>query len=109
MSEFDVLAAAAGGMDAERIALEASARNVAAAEAAGPAGFTRMIPRFSQPSGDEGVALRFEGMRAERGNDGDAMLEMVAALDAQRAYEADASIFDTAKRFAERAIDLGRL
>jgi flagellar basal body rod protein FlgC len=34
---------------------------------------------------------------------------MVAVLDAQRAYEANASIFDVGKRLAERTIDVGRL
>jgi flagellar basal body rod protein FlgC len=120
MSEFDVLSAAASGMDAQRITLEAAARNVAASEASGPGGFTRLVPTFeaAAPSDgdtlsddgafDEGDVLRFAGMRAERTVDGDAMSEMVAVLDAQRSYEANASIFDSAKRFAERAIDLGR-
>jgi flagellar basal body rod protein FlgC len=39
----------------------------------------------------------------------DALTEMVNMLDAQRAYEANASIFDVGKRIAERTIDLGRL
>jgi flagellar basal body rod protein FlgC len=39
----------------------------------------------------------------------DALTEMVSMLDAQRAYEADASIFDVGKRIAERTIDVGRL
>jgi flagellar basal body rod protein FlgC len=34
---------------------------------------------------------------------------MVAVLDAQRAYEANASVFDLGKRLAERTIDMGRL
>ena len=33
---------------------------------------------------------------------------MIAVLDAQRSYEQNAAIFDTGKRIAERAIDLGR-
>ncbi len=113
-----MLASAASGMDAQRIALEAAARNVAASEASGPGGFTRLVPQFVadaaadddgfalEPPGGEGV--RFTGMRSEHAADGDAMSEMVAVLDAQRAYEANASVFDTAKRFAERAIDLER-
>jgi len=38
----------------------------------------------------------------------DALTEMIAMLDEQRAYEADASIFDVGKRIAERALDLER-
>ena len=47
------------------------------------------------------------GVRSEPGS-GDALTEMIAVLDAQRAYEQNASIFDTAKRLAERTIDVGR-
>ena len=36
------------------------------------------------------------------------MTEMVRVLDAQRAYEANASVFDLAKRLAERTIEAGR-
>ena len=43
----DLLDAAASGMDAQRAALDVAARNVAAAEAAGPnADYARMIPDF---------------------------------------------------------------
>jgi flagellar basal body rod protein FlgC len=34
---------------------------------------------------------------------------MVAILDAQRAYEMNASVFEAGKRLAERTIDVGRL
>jgi flagellar basal body rod protein FlgC len=111
MSELDTLGIAARGMDAERIALEAAARNVAASEADGGA-FTRLVPEFSgdgddefDPAGDG--PLRFLGMREVPGG-ADTILEMVSVLDAQRAFEADATVFDAGKRFAERAIDLGR-
>ncbi len=44
------------------------------------------------------------------GGDGaDALTEMIAVLDAQRAYEANASVFDVGKKLAERTIDLGRV
>ena len=46
---------------------------------------------------------------SERGVDVDAVTEMVSVLDAQRAYEANASVFDIGKRLAERTIDMGRL
>ena len=39
---------------------------------------------------------------------GDALTEMIAVLDAQRGYEANASIFDVGKRLAERTLDIGR-
>jgi flagellar basal body rod protein FlgC len=103
MNELDMLGAAASGMDAERITLEAAARNLAASEATtGP--FTRLVPQFV-PGADG--AVRFTGMREAPGGT-DAIVEMVNVLDAQRAFEADASIFDAGKRFAERAIDLAR-
>jgi len=42
------------------------------------------------------------------GETADALTEMIAVLDAQRAYEANASVFDAGKRIAERTIDVGR-
>jgi flagellar basal-body rod protein FlgC len=132
MNEFDILQSAAAGMDAQRAALDVAARNVAAAEATPGAGvFERMVPRFalaneaglagealddddsgepgSDPDDAAGLPVRFLGAVPERGVDVDAMTEMVAVLDAQRAYEADASVFDAGKRLAERTIDMGRL
>jgi len=130
MNEFDILQSAAAGMDAQRAALDVAARNVAAAEATPGAGvFERMVPRFaldnadlagdaagdddSEPGADPddaaGLPVRFLGAVPERGVDVDAVTEMVAVLDAQRAYESDASVFDAGKRLAERTIDIGRL
>jgi len=130
--EFAILQAAAAGMDAERAALDLSARNVAAAQADGTA-FVRLVPRFAAahqsngedgpaayeppedpsdgPTGDGGddVPIRYLGATQQRGVDVDAVTEMVAVLDAQRAYEANASVFDLGKRLAERTIELGRL
>jgi flagellar basal-body rod protein FlgC len=131
MSEFEVLRTAAGGMDAQRAALDLAARNVAAAEAGGA--FTRLVPRFYIPPspapgdavdaafaavpddatiGDEGAAsdgvVRLAGVAAQPGIEVDAVTEMVAVLNAQRAYEANASVFEAGKRLAERTIDLGR-
>lgn len=37
----------------------------------------------------------------------DALGEMVAAMNAQRAFEANASVFELGKRLAERTIDVG--
>ena len=39
----------------------------------------------------------------------DSLGEMIAMLDAQRAYEASASVFEVGKKIAERTIDIGRL
>jgi flagellar basal body rod protein FlgC len=138
-SEFDILANAAAGMDAQRAALDLAARNVAASEADG-AEFTRMVPRYAlapTPDADglgdgDGVAppeglgdgdedsagdadggdtpaVRYLGAVPVRGVSPDAVTEMVAVLDAQRAYDTDASVFDVGKRLAERTIDMGRV
>jgi flagellar basal body rod protein FlgC len=48
------------------------------------------------------------GTTAVRGVEPDAITEMVAVLNAQRAYEADAAVFDAGKRLAERTIETGR-
>ncbi len=135
--EFDILGSAAAGMDAQRAVLDLAARNVAASEADG-ASFGRLVPRFAfaaaadgtDPTGegyeppdedgegdagawDDGDAdarpLRLVGYARETGVAPDAVSEMVAVLDAQRAYDADASVFDIGKRLAERTIDAGRL
>ena len=136
MGEFDIMRAAAAGMDAQRSALDLAARNVAAAEADGTA-FERLVPRYAlgpepgdaagsdayEPPGDFGedageddadpsdadLPIRYLGATPERGVDVDAVTEMVSVLDAQRAYEANASVFDIGKRLAERTIDAGRL
>jgi len=52
--------------------------------------------------------IRFTGTSTERGTGVDAITEMVAVLNAQRAFEADASVFEAGKRLAERTIDVGR-
>jgi flagellar basal-body rod protein FlgC len=128
VTEFDVLAAAASGMDAQRAALDVAARNVAAAEAGGT--FARLVPRFAVSTPDDpatqgveaepgpifddpanqpaGAIVRFTGTSTLPGVDADAVTEMVAVLSAQRAYEANASVFEAGKRLAERTIDLAR-
>lgn len=129
MSEIDILQTAAAGMDAQRSALDLAARNVAAAEADG-AHFERLVPRFSvatqadadspdsyEPPGelddsttaDATPQVRYLGSSVRRGSEVDAVTEMVSVLDAQRAYEANASVFDLGKRLAERTIDMGRV
>lgn len=106
----DLLDAAASGMDAQRAALDVAARNVAAAEAAGPDGdYERIVPvfRVAEPDGD--ARVEFTGTRTERGTNVDILTEMIAVMNASRAYESDASIFDVGKRLAEKTIDLERL
>ena len=114
MSDFDLLSVAASGMEAQRNALDIAARNVAAAEAAGPMGsYAREVPEFSivrdvaDESGSETVA--FTGTHSERGSNADMLTEMIGVMNASRAYEANASVFDLGKRLAERTIDMGRL
>jgi flagellar basal body rod protein FlgC len=123
MTEFDVLQTAADGMDAQRAALEVAARNVAAAEANPAGSFGRLVPQFVfsdpassgepgdsfTPDEDAGHVIQFTGTRRQQGVDVDAVTEMVAVLDAQRAYEANASVFDAGKQLMEHTIDMGRL
>jgi hypothetical protein len=129
VGEFDILESAAAGMDAQRFALDLAARNVAAAQA-DPNVFARLVPRYAvapdaagtdpgdyEPPedgagdrvGSAGAPIRYLGATEQRGVEVDAITEMVSVLDAQRAYEADASVFDLGKHLAERTIDLGRL
>lgn len=118
-------------MDAQRAALDVAARNVAAAETVPDGSFARLVPRFQVEAAAEGNApvdfeppdepdgessddgeqppVRFLGATPQTGSEVNAVTEMVAVLDAQRAYEADASVFDVGKRLAERTIDMGRL
>jgi flagellar basal body rod protein FlgC len=107
----DLLAAAASAMDAQRAALDVAARNVAAAEAAGPnADYPRLIPEFNLVEDDDGAAqVEFSGTRAERGTNVDILTEMIAVMNAARAYDSDASIFDVGKTLAEKTIELDRI
>lgn len=110
----DLLDAAASGMDAQRAALDVVARNVAAAEASGPNGdYARLVPDFrvvEAGDDDDGDArVEFAGTHIERGTNVDILTEMIAAMNASRAYESDASIFDVGKTLAEKTIELERL
>lgn len=105
-----MLATAASGMDAQRAALDVAARNVAAAEAAGPNGaYARQIPQFRVVDQGDGAEVQFAGTREERGVNVDILTEMVAVMNASRAYERSASIFDVGKSLAQKTIDMGRL
>lgn len=106
----DLLDAAASGMDAQRAALDVAARNIAAAEAGGPkSDYDRMIPVFRVVDDGDDERVQFAGTREVRGTNVDMLAEMIAVMDASRAYESDASIFDVGKRLAEKTIDLERL
>ncbi|MGD1067986.1 MAG: flagellar basal body rod C-terminal domain-containing protein [Vulcanimicrobiaceae bacterium] len=122
MSEFDLLSVAADGMDVQRTLLDVAARNVAAAQASTPEHpYPRLVAHFSaatpddaldtvgDPDGadDDAPATRLLGTTPD-GERADALTEMIAVLDAQRAYEANASVFDVGKRLAERTLDVGR-
>lgn len=123
--EMDLLAAAASGMSAQRTVLDLAARNVAAAQASTPDHpYSRLVAQIRTPAdttSDDAIdadAIEADddadksptaivAVRPEPGT-GDALSEMIAVLDAQRAYEQNASVFDIGKRLAERTIDVGR-
>lgn len=106
----ELLDAAASAMDAQRAALDVAARNVAAAEAAGPnADYPRAIPLFAVVDAGGEPRVAFAGTRSERGTNVDILTEMIAVMNASRSYESDASLFDVGKRLAEKTLDLERL
>lgn len=120
MTEFGLLDIAARGMTAQRALLDIDARNVAAAQAATPGHpYERLVAHFvaapdadavadiPDPSGEDDAASDPVRITREPGT-GDALTELIATLDAQRAYEANASIFDIGKRLAERTLDIDR-
>lgn len=110
MTDFDLLDVAARGMSAQRTMLDLDARNVAAAQAATPGHpYQRLVAHLVEMP-DDGVDDETAdpvSVSSEPGT-GDALTELIATLDAQRAYEADASIFDIGKRLAERTLDIER-
>ena len=106
----DLLTSAASGMDAQRAALDVAARNVAAAEAAGPNGaYARLVPQFRVVDDGDGAIVQFTGATQQRGTNVDILTEMIAVMNASRSYDADASLFDVGKTLAEKTIDLGRI
>ena len=125
MTDFGLLDVAARGMAAQRTLLDLDARNVAAAQAAVPGHpYQRLVAHlvaappadaFEVPDpdpdgdgdGDGDDAGNPVAVTSETGT-GDALTELIATLDAQRAFEADASIFDIGKRLAERTLDIER-
>jgi flagellar basal body rod protein FlgC len=110
MDSLDLLRTAASGMDAQRAALDVFARNVAASQAAGPKGsYERLVPQFKLIGDGESGQIMFAGALPQTENDGGILAEMVSVLNASRAYEANASVFEIGKHLAERTIDMGRL
>lgn len=120
MSEFDLLSVAADGMGVQRALLDVAARNVAAAQASTPQHpYPRLVARFAAADpadafldaagdgDDDAGGTRFAGT-IRSGETADALTEMIAVLDAQRAYEANASVFDVGKKLADRTLDVGR-
>ncbi len=72
--------------------------------------YARHIPEFRVIDSDDGEArVEFSGTRGDRGTNVDMLTEMIAVMNAARAYDSDASIFDVGKRLAEKTIDLERL
>jgi flagellar basal body rod protein FlgC len=110
MDSIGLLETAASGMEAQREALDVAARNVAAAEAAGLNGsYERLVPEFRLQRDGDSETVAFAGAHSQRGSSVDVLTEMVAVMNASRAYESNASVFDVGKRIAERTIDMGRL
>jgi len=118
MTELDLLDRAAAAMSVQRDLLDLSARNVAAAQASTPGHpFARLVAEVTNGDDDDDAAgfgaeayaglPQINGVHRERGS-GDPLTELIAVLDAQRAYETDASLFDTGKRIVERTLDVER-
>lgn len=110
MDALGLLKTAASGMDAQRAVLDIEARNVAAAEAAGPKGsYERLLPDFQLVEDGADTQIAVTGSHVQRGSSVDVITEMVSVLNATRAYEANAAVFDVGKRLAERTIDMGKV
>ena len=154
MNDFAIMQYAAGGMDAQRSALDVLARNVAVAQTADRGHPVHPLdPQFAVVDGGAAdgdgsafaatLATSFGGAASidGDGDDGDvdagavtladeaaplpgqvvfagarpsarsvtgidAVSEMVAVLGAQRAFEADASVFDSGKRLVQKTLDV---
>jgi len=110
MDSLELLRTAAAGMDAQRAALDVFARNVAASQAAGPKGsYERLVPQFALVDDGGAARIAYAGTLRRRADDGGILTEMVSVLNASRAYEANASIFEIGKHLAERTIEMGRV
>ena len=151
-NDFDIMAYAASGMEAQRGALDVAARNIALAQTATPGHpvkgfdpvfsvdpsslsdnpFASMVKAAggsddgddddsSDDDDESGGAARAAGMSMgggqglvamtgvkRSGMDDNAITQMVDMLNAQRAYEANSSVFDVGKSIAEKAVSLGQ-
>jgi len=111
MNELDLLDRSAQAMSLQRDLLDLAARNVAAAQASSPGHpYARLVADIARPDdddADDAGAQPITGVHREPGT-GDPLAELIAVLDAQRAYESDATLFDTGKRIAERTLDVER-
>ena len=103
--QIPLLSLAASAMDAQRHALDIFARNVAAAQIAGKDGFTRFEPVMATNA--EGAPY-MDGTRAQHVPAGSIVTEMLAMMQAQRAYEGDATMFSLSKHLAEQTIAIER-
>jgi flagellar basal-body rod protein FlgC len=137
MTDFEILGAASSGMQAQRAAMDVQARNVALAQTGDPrhpayglvpdfaavlstsnapgggaeiADVAALEAQFSEPgdASSAGAAVAFTGAHPSSVPI-DSITEMINVLDSQRAYEANASVFDIGKRLSERTIEMGRL
>jgi len=120
VTDFGLLDVAARGMAAQRTLLDLDARNVAAAQAATPGHpYQRLVAHLvaaperdvfdvPDPDGEGAEGTSNPVVVSRETGTGDALTELIATLDAQRAYEADASMFDIGKRLAERTLDIER-
>ena len=95
--------------------LDLAARNVAAAQASLPGHpYQRLVasltelPDDGDPADDDGLGTDLPLRVTREAGSGDPVTELIAVLDAQRAYEANASMFDVGKRLAERTLDVDR-
>lgn len=103
--QIPLLSLAAGAMDAQRNALDVYARNVAAAQVAGSGGFTRFEPSLAV---DEQGIPRMNGVQPQHIASGGIVTEMLAMMQAQRAYEGDATMFSLGKHLAEQTLAIER-
>ncbi|TAM92436.1 flagellar basal body rod protein FlgC [bacterium] len=132
MSEFNLFRLAGSGMDAQRIVLDVTAENIAGADAWTPRGvYRRRVAELSLDDrfgglvqarvreSAEPVRWRYDpgNPRAERAgvhrgfvalSPVDTVAEMVALLNAERNYEADAAVLGVVKSGITHALDVER-
>lgn len=133
MNEFDLFRLAGSGMDAQRVALDVAAENIASADAWTPHGVYRRKVAELSLAGDafagevqarvrespQPVRWRYAPTdpHAERSGPHrgfvalspiDTVAEMVAMLGAERGYEADAAVLDVVKSGISHALEIER-